>query len=131
MANAVTAHDDGVPHAPGQQYNRLCLPVAAHRRLRAYRRAVTQALPGLVEDVVLFGSRARNTARRGSDYDVAVILSEYPAKDQMAIRQILADAAYDYVVAGTAISPIPVEREFLRSNSPLASEIARDGISIP
>lgn len=130
MANAAATHDAGAQGATGLHHDRMHFPAVARRRLKAYRRAVEQALPGLVEDVLLFGSRACGTARRGSDYDVAVVLREYPAKDHMIIRQILADAAYEHVVAGTPISAIPVERGSLQSASPLASEIARDGVSI-
>jgi hypothetical protein len=45
-------------------------------------------LPGRIEDVLLFGSRARGDAERGSDYDVAVLvrnLSDRPA----AYRNVL------------------------------------------
>ena len=127
MVDAAATHRKGVL---GTQLGRMGVPVAAHRRLQAYRRAVEQALPGLVEDVILFGSRARRTARRGSDYDVAVVLREYSVNDHMAIRFVLADAAYEHVVAGVPISPIPIELGYLQSISPLASEIARDGVSI-
>ena len=56
--------------------------------------------------IVLFGSRARGTAREDSDYDVLVVVDELPARREtrLAIRRALADLglALDIVVAASA-----------------------------
>ena len=107
------------------------LPAAAYGRLIRYRRQVEKRFPGKVEDVILFGSRARGTAKRGADYDVAVVVTAASPEDRKVIGRVLSDVAYAFVVQGIAIRPVAVGREFLQSASPLAFEIARDGVSIP
>lgn len=119
------------PVAPSAVPWRERLPAAAYGRLVRYRRQVEGRLPGKVEDVILFGSRARGTAKRGADYDVAVVVAAASPEDCKAIGRVLSDVAYAFVVQGTAIHPVAVGREFLQSASPLAFEIARDGVSIP
>jgi len=56
--------------------------------------------------IVLFGSRARGTAREDSDYDLLVVVDELPARREtrLAIRRALADLglALDIVVAASA-----------------------------
>jgi predicted nucleotidyltransferase len=44
--------------------------------LDAYRKALRQQFPGLVQDIIIFGSKARGTARPDSDLDVVLILRE-------------------------------------------------------
>jgi predicted nucleotidyltransferase len=85
-------------------------------RLRAFRRDVERALPGLVESMLLFGSRARGEASRGSDYDVAVLLKgdSRPAN----VRTLLSDTAYRHVRAGVPIRPLAVMVEDVSENGP-------------
>jgi predicted nucleotidyltransferase len=51
------------------------LPPDAPARLGSYKLAVEHAVPG-VEKVILFGLRARGQGRKGSDYDVAVVIRD-------------------------------------------------------
>lgn len=99
-------------------------------RLRAFRRDVELALPGMVECMVLFGSRARGEARRDSDYDVAVLFKggERPS----TAKAILSDVAYRHILAGVHIRPLAVLVEDVRADGPLpvGRSIARDGITI-
>jgi len=99
-------------------------------RLRAFRRDVELALPGMIDRMVLFGSRARGEARRDSDYDVAVLFKggERPS----AARAILSDVAYRHMLAGVHIRPLAVLVEDVREDGPLpvCRNIARDGITI-
>ena len=103
----------------------------AAARLSAFRREVERALPGRVVKVVLFGSRARGDAHRGSDYDVAVFLKDLD--ERRPIDHLLADIAYPHVLAGTHIRPVAVPAGYLGSSAghPLATSIARDGIAVP
>lgn len=102
----------------------------AAEHLRAFRRDVERALPGVVDKVVLFGSRARGDARRGSDYDVAVFVRGLG--DRRAVDHLLADVAYPHILTGVHIRPVAVPADFLIRDHGrlLAMEIARDGIAI-
>jgi uncharacterized protein len=107
------------------------LPPAAAFRLTAYKRAVERAIPG-VEKLILFGSRARGQASQDSDYDVAVVVRDL--SDRRRIRRILSDLAYDYILSGFFIRPIPLPADYLepreRRPTELAEDIIRDGVEI-
>ena len=107
------------------------LPREAATRLAAYKRAVERALPG-VEKVILFGSRARGKARDDGDYDVAVILRDIA--DRPHVRHVLSGLAYDHVLGGFYIRPIPLSPDYLtpagQRPTELAEDIERDGVEI-
>jgi predicted nucleotidyltransferase len=103
----------------------------AAARLSEYRRAARDALPGL-ERMILFGSRARGEAREDSDYDIAVVVRDLP--DRRHVRRILSDLAYEHILSGFFIRPVPLPQGYLdRGNerpTELADEIARDGVEV-
>jgi len=107
------------------------LPPAAASRLAGYKRAVERALPG-VGKVILFGSRARGQAREDSDYDVAVVVRDL--SDRRRVRRILSDLAYDHILSGFFIRPIPLPSDYLepqgRRPTELAEDIIRDGVEV-
>ena len=107
------------------------LPPEAASRLADYRDLVRQALPG-VERMILFGSWARGQANEDSDYDVAVLLRDLA--DMRPIRRVLSDLAYDHVLSGFYIRPIPLPSAYLDPPgghiTELAEDIARDGVEI-
>jgi uncharacterized protein len=107
------------------------LPHAAASRLADYKRAVERALPG-VEKLILFGSRARGQAREDSDYDVAVVVRNL--SDRRQVRRLLSDLAYDHILDGFFIRPIPLTPDYLdppgRRPTELAEDIIRDGVEV-
>jgi predicted nucleotidyltransferase len=107
------------------------LPREAASRLADYKRAVVHALPG-VETLILFGSRARGEARADSDYDVAVIVRDI--SDRRHVRRVLSDLAYDHILSGFFVRPIPLPPDYLeprgRRPSELAEAIVRDGVEV-
>jgi predicted nucleotidyltransferase len=107
------------------------LPPAAASRLADYKRAVEGALSG-VEKLILFGSRARGQARDDSDYDVAVVVRDLA--DRRQVRRILSDLAYDHILDGFFIRPIPLPPDLLdppgRRPTELAEDIIRDGVEV-
>jgi predicted nucleotidyltransferase len=107
------------------------LPREAASHLANYRRAVVRALPG-VEKLILFGSHARGQARADSDYDVAVFFGDN--LDRQHVRRILSDLAYDHVLSGFFIRPIPLPPDYLapsgRRPTELAEDIVRDGVEV-
>jgi predicted nucleotidyltransferase len=44
--------------------------------LDAYRQALAQQFPGLVEQIIIFGSKARETATADSDLDLLVVIRD-------------------------------------------------------
>lgn len=107
------------------------LPHEAASRLAAYKRDVQRALPD-VEKMILFGSRARDQSRADSDYDIAVVVRDL--SDRRRIRSILSNLAYDHILSGFFIRPIPLPSDYLepRGGRPteLAEDIVRDGVEI-
>jgi hypothetical protein len=103
----------------------------AFDHLRAVRHEAERALPGVLSQVVLFGSRARADGKRGSDYDVAVFIRG--PLDRRAATRRLTDVAYPHLLAGFHIRPIAVPADYLsvHGREPLAASIARDGVTIP
>jgi predicted nucleotidyltransferase len=107
------------------------LPDAAASQLADYKRAVQHAIPG-VEKLILFGSRARGQAHEDSDYDVAVLVRDL--SDRRRVRRILSDLAYDHILSGFFIRPIPLPPDYLaprgRRPTELAEDIVRDGVEV-
>jgi predicted nucleotidyltransferase len=99
--------------------------------LRAFRADVERALPGQVERVVLFGSRATRCAKPASDYDVAILL-RHDAAPPARLGHVLSDLAYPHVRAGVPIRAIALTGSAVDTRSPMqvARDIARDGIEI-
>ena len=55
------------------------MKTTTHTRLRRTAAEAVRSVPG-VEAVVLFGSRARGTARQASDWDIAILSRAAPAE---------------------------------------------------
>lgn len=107
----------------------IVAPTAAGQ-LAAFRKAVDDALPGQISDIVLFGSRARRQSRRNSDYDVAVVVNDDVYRGTM--ERIVADTALPFVRAGYHIRPVIMLASLFRNpiGHPLTANVVRDGISI-
>jgi predicted nucleotidyltransferase len=106
------------------------LPREAASRLADYKREVMHALPG-VEKLILFGSRARGEARADSDYDVAVIVRDL--SDRPRVRRVLSGLAYEHILSGFYIRPIPLPPDYLAPlglATELADDILRDGVEV-
>ncbi|MEW6234417.1 MAG: nucleotidyltransferase domain-containing protein [Candidatus Omnitrophota bacterium] len=52
------------------------LNAAEIKWLNQYRERLYAQYPGLVEDIILFGSKARGDAREDSDLDLMVVIRE-------------------------------------------------------
>jgi predicted nucleotidyltransferase len=99
-------------------------------RMTAFKREVARALPGAVQAVILFGSRARGDATPASDYDVAVLLNDHLADDR-DIRRRVADVAWDCDTGDGMIQVVPLNAEALTPpRTELAWRIAAEGVLI-
>lgn len=55
--------------------------------LDSYRQALADQFPNLVEEIVIFGSKARGTAKPDSDIDVLVVIREGDRRLKDAVRR--------------------------------------------
>jgi predicted nucleotidyltransferase len=99
--------------------------------LDAYRKALRQQFPGLVQDIIIFGSKARGTARPDSDLDVVLILREgdWRLKDAVSLP------GYDLSIGTNVVPSLQIytaaEWQQLRDRQSVFREaVERDGISV-
>ena len=97
------------------------MTTTTHERLRRTAAEAVGSIPG-IEAVVLFGSRARGTARAASDWDVA-ILSHAAPEDEQAARTLLGKLERVYPIV---MKPESIE-EHCNQGTRLESAIARQG----
>ncbi len=90
------------------------------------RLALDEIYGARIERVVLFGSRARGTAERDSDYDVAIFLKTLP--DRWAEMHRLADLRVRFIDESQAfLDLLPYQASAYLETSPLMREIRIDG----
>ena len=97
------------------------MTTTTHERLRRTAAEAVGSIPG-IEAVVLFGSRARGTARATSDWDVA-ILSHAASDDERAAERLLGKLER---VCPIVMKPESIE-EHCNQGTRLESAIARQG----
>ena len=109
----------------------LKLTPAEQAWLDEYRQTLAKDYPGLVEDIVIFGSKARGDAGPDSDLDVLVVIGEADRQTRREVRH----AGHLLSVLGYALPSIMVysraewtERE--RDGSPLHRAVTRDGVRV-
>jgi predicted nucleotidyltransferase/plasmid stabilization system protein ParE len=122
-------HLDEILARPTRLTDRITPDAVA--KLLAYKQAVEAALPGMIETLILFGSRARGDAHAGSDYDVAIILRGKLGDDR-GIRRRLSDVAFDQLT-GDDLDMQTIELgadEFRPARRELTMRIAMDGVPI-
>ena len=89
-----------------------------HERLRRTAAEAVGSIPG-IEAVVLYGSRARGTARAASDWDVA-ILSHASPDDERAARRFFDDLE--------RVHPIVMKPESIEAHCNQGTRIVRVGV---
>lgn len=99
--------------------------------LRDYRKVLDRDYPGLVQQIILFGSKARGTAREDSDLDLVVVIRD---GDRLVKGQV-AMAGYDLAI-GTDVVPsfiVYTDAEWGRlaaGRAPFWQVVARDGVTV-
>ena len=97
------------------------MKVATHKRLRRTAVEAVGSIPG-IEAVVLYGSRARGTARATSDWDI-VILSHASPEDEQAARRLFGELER---VHSIVMHPETIEAH-CNQGTRIESAIARQG----
>jgi len=99
--------------------------------LEAYRKELAEQFPGLVEQIIIFGSRARGTATLDSDLDILLIIRE----GDWRLKEALATPGYDLAVGTDMVPSILVytEQEWedrRRLQAPFWQAVDRDGVRV-
>lgn len=99
--------------------------------LRKYRQALGSKFPGLVQQVILFGSKARGTATPDSDIDLVVVIRE----GDRTVKDAVAWAG-DELAIGTDVVPSFVVYtcaewdKLAASQAPFWRVVERDGVVV-
>ncbi len=99
--------------------------------LDEYRRELKERFPGNVEDVVIFGSKARGDDRPDSDVDVLVVLREGGRQIKREARLL----GHRLAAASNAVPSILVYtdsewQDRARGGSPFYRSVMRDGVRV-
>lgn len=99
--------------------------------LDAYRKALTEQFPGLVEEIIIFGSKARGEGGPDSDLDVLLIVRNHASHLKRELRRVgyLLAATSDAVPSILAYSEEEWESR-KRSGSPFRKAVERDAVKI-
>jgi predicted nucleotidyltransferase len=82
--------------APTQIEARLRhLSPAERRAVARFQARLERDLPGCVERLILYGSKARGDARPGSDMDLLLVVPQATDEVRKAVRDITADILMD------------------------------------
>ena len=99
--------------------------------LDTYRKILDEQFPGLVEDIIIFGSKARGTATDDSDVDILLIIKE----GDWRRKQAVAEPGYMLSI-GTDVVPsfiIYTKGEWedrRKGRAPFWQTVTRDGVAV-
>jgi predicted nucleotidyltransferase len=99
--------------------------------LNAYREALGSEYPGAVEEMLVYGSKARGDAGPESDLDILLIVKDQAVRRKRALRRVgyLLAAATEVVPSIMAYTRGEWEQR-KRSGSPFRRAVERDGVRV-
>ncbi|MGE0684661.1 MAG: nucleotidyltransferase domain-containing protein [Candidatus Binatia bacterium] len=99
--------------------------------LTAYKQCLIQNFPGLAEQIVILGSKARETATADSDLDILLIIREgdWKLKDQAT------EPGYELSLGTNVVPSIMVYTraewsQYQHDETPFWQTVARDGVAV-
>lgn len=99
--------------------------------LEAYRQVLREQFPGVVQDMIIFGSKARGTARPDSDLDMIPLIRE----GDWRFKNRLTDPGYDLAMGTDTLPSFIVytlaEWQRMQDDRSVFREVVeRDGVSV-
>ena len=117
--------------AAGLCYDEPMPATVAVAALDEFRRWLTERFGARLNELKLFGSRARGEAREDSDYDVLVAVDDLTSAEARSIAHFTGDL---FTVHGVVVSAFAVStgrmRELRERERLIAHEIDRDGVAL-
>lgn len=109
----------------------LTLTAEEQAWLDAYCHALHAQFPGLIHDMIIFGSKARGTARPDSDLDIVLVLRE----GDWHLKNAVTLPGYDLAIGTNVVPSLQVytaaEWRQLRVRQSVFQEVVeRDGVSV-
>ena len=99
--------------------------------LNAFRRELTEKFPGMVERMLIYGSKARGEATPESDLDVLLIVPDKEAKRTRAMRDIgYLLAAEGFVVPSIMAYTVSEWERLKRTGSRFRRAVQRDEVRV-
>lgn len=103
--------------------------------LNWYKNYLLRALPGKLERIILFGSKARGDGKPDSDLDLLIVLApgvhKHDGINDSSIWRTATDGAYDVLVERNVdMSPVFATPEELSEWKPMWDNIQKEGVEI-
>ena len=119
-----------------QEHSRGIETIALTKRekeaLRAFVERVRQSLGQNLVRVILFGSKARGQAKRGSDIDLLVIVRErnIPTEQKIIEQVVETELHHNIYRLSPVIYSVEDYKERKEMEAPFISEIETDGVTL-
>ena len=109
----------------------LSLTAEEQTWLTAYRKALNTHFPGLIDELIIFGSKARGRATEDSDLDMIVLIREGDWKTKKAVAR----PGYLLAIDTSAVPSLMVftREEWERHRqleAPFWQTVSRDGVAV-
>jgi len=119
-------------HEPSKGLETIALTKREKEALRNFVEMLHQSLGENLVRIILFGSKARGEAKRGSDIDLLVIVQERNlSTEKMVIAQITeTELHYNIYRLSPIIYSVRDYEERKKIGTPFISEIESDGVTL-
>ena len=99
--------------------------------LRNYQQILIRRFPGLIEQIVIFGSKARETATADSDLDILIVIRE----GGWRLKDLITEPGYELSLGTDVVPSIMVYtreewEQHRRDEAPFWQTVHRDGVVV-